>query len=158
MELLETSEKLINEKQLRRVYYSKFRPMTDTPFSKIPPEKPEREFRLYQASYLLRDYHFKLSELSFDTKGNLPLEYDPKYLWAKENLLHNPIEINQAGFHELIRIPGIGHKNAKYILEHRKQSKFRDSADLHKVGINPSRVEPFILINGKRLFYQTTLW
>ena len=82
MELLETSEKLINEKQLRRVYYSKFRPVPDTPFSNIPPEKPEREFRLYQASYLLRDYHFKLSELSFDTKGNLPLEYDPKYLWA----------------------------------------------------------------------------
>lgn len=158
LELLETTENLINNTHLRRVYYSKFRPVDDTPLANLPAEKPEREFRLYEASYLLRDYYFKLHELPFDTNGNLPLEHDPKYLWAKLNLTHQPIDINQAGFTELVRIPGIGPKKAKYILEQRKTSKILTLSDLHKIGIDSSRVEPFILINGKQIISQTSLW
>ncbi|MBK8023952.1 MAG: hypothetical protein IPK19_21590 [Chloroflexi bacterium] len=37
-----------------------------------------REHRLYQASFLLRDYGWDVEDLNFAGNGNLDLERDPK--------------------------------------------------------------------------------
>jgi predicted DNA-binding helix-hairpin-helix protein len=122
LELLITTEYLYNKLQLKRTYYSSFNPITDTPLENVPPGNPSREHRLYEASFLLRDYGFSLEELPFNQDGHLPLNEDPKFAWAKINLLGHPIEINRVDKHELLRVPGIGPKSAKAILAARTKS------------------------------------
>jgi len=158
VELLQTSEYLYHQLNLRRTYFSAFNPITDTPLENLPPTPPIREHRLYQASFLLRDYHFGMEELPFDTLGNLPHHTDPKLAWAQTYLKENPVEINQAELQELLRIPGIGVKGAKRIIKHRQRLKFSSVADLRRIGINPKRAEPFILLNGHRPKQQLSLW
>src|SRR5690606_14364421 len=65
LELLQVSEHLYQRMGLRRTYYSAFRPVVQTPFDGLEPTPALREFRLYQASFLLRDYGFQLEELPF---------------------------------------------------------------------------------------------
>jgi predicted DNA-binding helix-hairpin-helix protein len=157
LELITTSEKLFSQLGLKRIYYSKFNPIDNTPLENCPPENPWRQHRLYQSSYLLRDYGFTLEELPFNKNGNLPLENDPKFLWAQKNLLHNPIEINSADKETLIRIPGIGFKNAETIIAARKHRKLQNSHQLRTLGILSKRAAPFILLNGKKPSHQLRL-
>jgi predicted DNA-binding helix-hairpin-helix protein len=158
LELMTATEFLYQELSLRRTYFSAFRPISDTPMEHLPPESPQRENRLYQASFLLRDYGFKMEELPFEPSGNLPLQTDPKLAWAQTHLSHQPVEINRAGPQELLRIPGIGPKGAGIILSSRKSNLLTDLSDLKKLGISPNRVAPFILLNGKRPAYQPVLF
>ena len=96
LELLATSERLYDQARLTRAYYSRFKPVEDTPFENLPEEKPLRERRLYQASFLLRDYEFDLEDLPFDQQGQLPRRVDPKLAWAEAHLSHEPVEVNNA--------------------------------------------------------------
>jgi len=157
LELLSTTEYLNKTVHLRRAYYSAFSPVPNTPLENQPAENPLREHRLYQSSYLLRDYGFSVEEMPFDRDGRLPLNIDPKFAWAKENLSGCPIEINQADQSQLLRIPGIGPKsaNALLIARHNGQKiRLHDLNDLRKIGVIPQRAAPFILVNGKRPTYQ----
>lgn len=101
LELLTTTEFLNKQLRLRRVYFSAFSPVADTPLENRPAENPLRQHRLYQTSFLFRDYGFDLEELAFDQKGNLPLGIDPKVAWARANLSENPVEVNRAAPDEL---------------------------------------------------------
>ena len=92
----------------------------------------KRKLRLYQASYLVRDYGFQPEDLDFDRKSNLPLEKDPKTVWAENHLRETPIEINHADIESLIRIPGIGIKGARKIVQLRSIHPFRDITDFTK--------------------------
>jgi predicted DNA-binding helix-hairpin-helix protein len=96
LELLSTSEYLYKQLKLKRTYFSAFVPIEDTPLENHPAENPWREHRLYQASFLLRDYGFSMEELPFAQTGQLPLNKDPKTAWAEQTLLHQPIELNKA--------------------------------------------------------------
>jgi predicted DNA-binding helix-hairpin-helix protein len=117
-----------------------------------------REHRLYQASFLLRDYGFDLEEMPFTQDGNLPLPTDPKLAWAQQNLKEKPLEINKAGRRELLRIPGIGPKHADAILQARHTSKLRDLTTLRKLGIVVARAAPFLLLDGRRPELQFVLF
>ena len=146
---------------MKRAYYSRFRPEKDTPLENLPAESPLREQRLYQSSFLLRDYGFSLEELPFDQNGQLPRQSDPKFAWARLNLVEKPVEINSATRDELMRVPGLGPKSADAILTSRRQGgliRLQDLGDLRKIGVNPARAAPFILLNGKRPAYQPSLW
>jgi predicted DNA-binding helix-hairpin-helix protein len=156
LELMITTEYLYKELNLKRAYYSSFNPIIDTPLENNPPGSPIREHRLYEASFLLRDYGFDMEELPFDPTGHLPLDVDPKYAWARQNLLEHPVEINKADKNLLLRIPGVGPKIANSILEARAKIKFSHPEDLPSFGINLQRAAPFILINGKSTAYQST--
>jgi len=156
-ELLATTEMLYRELRLARAYYAAFSPVPDTPLDGHAPTPPLRERRLYQASFLLRDYHFRLSDLAFDADGNLPLDVDPKAAWAQRHLAERPVELNRAGREELLRIPGIGPKGAEAILKARRQGALRDLADLRKIGLMPERAAPYILLDGRRPAYQLAL-
>jgi predicted DNA-binding helix-hairpin-helix protein len=158
LELLQTTEQLYRQLHLRRAYFSAFRPIADTPLENLPAESAQREFRLYQASFLLRDYGFRMEELPLNSSGNLPLETDPKLAWAKLHLTDRPVEINRASQVELVRIPGIGPKGAAAIQALRQKSKVQDIRELKNLGIHTSRAAPYILLDGKRPPYQAALW
>jgi predicted DNA-binding helix-hairpin-helix protein len=157
LELLSTTEYLYGNLNLKRAYYSPFRPVKDTPLENLPPTKLQRESRLYQASFLIRDYGFSVEELPFNDDGNLPQGADPKRAWAEINLRDNPIEINNAGRRELLHVPGIGPQGVKAILAARKGNCVNNLEDLRKIGINPARIAPFVLLNGRRPSQQLLL-
>jgi predicted DNA-binding helix-hairpin-helix protein len=150
LELLSTTEWLMKNVRIKRAYYSAFFPIRDTPMENKAAVDPLREHRLYQGSFLLRDYGFELEDMPFLQDGNLPLPTDPKLAWAQQNLKERPLEINQAERSELLRIPGIGPKGADAILRARRTGKLRDLTTLRKLGVVVKRVAPFVLINGKR--------
>ena len=150
LELLTTTDWLMKNVRLKRAYFSAFHPIRDTPLENKAAVDPVREHRLYQASFLLRDYGFDLEEMPFAQDGNLPLPTDPKLAWAQQNLTQKPLEINKAERHELLRIPGIGPKHADAILQARRASKFRDLTALRKLGIVVARAAPFLLFDGRR--------
>jgi predicted DNA-binding helix-hairpin-helix protein len=158
LELLTTTEYLHKNLHLKRAYFSAFYPIIDTPLENKPPVDPLREHRLYQASFLLRDYGFGLEELPFTGAGNLPLPEDPKLAWAQTHLSQRPLELNQAEFAQLIRIPGIGPKGADAILQARRTGKLRDLSMLRKMGILAERAAPFVLLDGKRAAMQMSLF
>jgi len=150
LELLTTTDWLTKNVRLTRAYFSAFYPIRDTPMENKAAVDPLREHRLYQASFLLRDYGFELEEMPFVQNGNLPLSTDPKLAWAQQNLEGKPLEINKAERRELLRIPGIGPKGADAILRARQVGKLRDLTSLKKLGVVTTRVAPFILLDGKR--------
>ena len=150
LELLTTTNWLMKNVRLKRAYFSAFHPISDTPMENKAAVDPMREHRLYQASFLLRDYGFDLEEMPFAQDGNLPLPTDPKLAWAQQHLKEKPLEINKAERRELLRIPGIGPKHADAILQARRASKFRDLTALRKLGIVVARAEPFLLFDGRR--------
>jgi predicted DNA-binding helix-hairpin-helix protein len=150
LELLTTTNWLMKNVRLKRAYFSAFHPIRDTPLENKAAVDPVREHRLYQASFLLRDYGFDLEEMPFAQDGNLPLPTDPKLAWAQQNLKEKPLEINKAGRLELLRIPGIGPKHADAILQARRTAKLRDLTTLRKLGIVVARAAPFLLLDGRR--------
>ncbi len=149
LELLTTTAWLNKNVRLKRAYFSGFSPVADTPLENKPATDPLREHRLYQASFLLRDYGFDLEDMPFAADGFLPLHTDPKLAWAQTNLVERPIEINRADQRDLLRIPGIGPKGAAAILRARRAGRLNELSSLRKLGINTARLAPFVLLNGK---------
>ena len=158
IELLSSTEYLYKTYRMKRVYYRAFNPAPDTPFENYPATVPIREHRLYQASYLLRDYHFDMEEFSFDDDGNLSLYIDPKSAWAEENLIHEPLEINKASPLELLRIPGFGPKAVKKIITARNKETLKDPSELHRIGVRAEHAIPYITMNGVKPYQQLTLF
>jgi predicted DNA-binding helix-hairpin-helix protein len=157
LEILATTAHLTRQFNLKRAYFSAFNPISDTPLENLAPEDPWREHRLYQASFLLRDYGFDLEDLPFKANGHLPVDQDPKVGWAKENLSEKPVEVNRADWRALLRVPGIGPKGAAAIVQARRRGTLRALRDLRALGVLANRAAPFILLDGKRPAYQTQL-
>lgn len=158
VEILMTSAYLYKDLGLARTYFSGFSPVSDTPLEHNPPIQLHREHRLYQASFLLRDYGFDVEELPFMQDGNLPLYEDPKMAWANLHLSQSPIELNTAAREMLLRIPGIGLTCADRILRARRQGTLRFLSDLSKLGISTKRAAPYILLNGQQSPRQLAFW
>lgn len=158
VEILTTTSHLLEQLKLARTYYSAFSPVPETPLENHPAENPWREHRLYQASYLMRDYGFEMEEMPFDPLGNLPLDADPKLAWARSNLAQQPIRLDRAERRELLRIPGIGPKGADAIISARRRGALRELRELEKIGVLANRAAPFILLDGKRPTQQLPLW
>jgi predicted DNA-binding helix-hairpin-helix protein len=158
LELLATTEFLYNKHRLSRAYFSAFRPIEDTPLESLPPTPKIREHRLYQASFLLRDYGFTSEEMPFSKDGQLPQEIDPKLAWAQAHLAEQPLEINLAGREELLRIPGIGPRMANAILIARRSERIKRPDQLRQFGIPIPKAAPFILLDGCQPDYQPRLF
>jgi len=137
---------------LNRNYYSAFSPIDGSPFENLEPTPRLREHRLYQCDWLLRIYKYKIDELYFDENGNLPLNKDPKIYSA---IMYNselfPLEINEASYEELLKVPGIGPIAAKRIMRYIKDSrkKITKYKELKDMGVVLKRAKPFIKVNGK---------
>ena len=157
VEILSTTEYLTKQLRIQRAYFSPFSPVSDTPLENQPAENPLRKVRLYQTSFLFRDYNFGLEEMPFDQQGNLLLDIDPKLAWAQANLQHNPVELNKADREELLRVPGIGPQHSRTILNARRQGQLRELTHLRQLGIATKRLAPYVLLDGKRPNFQLPL-
>lgn len=159
LELLSLSNRLYRQYGLTRAYYSGFSPVIQTPFENLPATGPLREHRLYQASFLLRDYSWRVEDLPFLSDGNMELALDPKRAWAERYLREAPLEIMTARRDQLLRIPGIGPVGAEAILKARRQGKLTSLSDLRKLGIRaPEQTSPFILLCGRKPVAQPSLF
>ena len=158
-ELLSLSNRLYRHYGLTRAYYSGFNPVIQTPFENLPPTDPLREHRLYQASFLLRDYGWKVEDLPFMTDGNMVLDMDPKRAWAEIHLRSAPVEIMAANREQLLRVPGIGPIGADAILRARRRGRLTELAHLRKLNIHtPEQAAPYILLDGRRPATQMDLF
>lgn len=148
-EVMSAADRGYRELKMARVYYSAMQPLPGTPLAEEAPVPFEREHRLYQVDFLLRSYGFALDEIHFDQAGALPLHTDPKTLWAQQHPERFPVEINKASLRELVRIPGIGPRSAKRLVEMRRQDSLRDVAALRAAGASWKIASPFVLLDGK---------
>ena len=159
LELLSMSDKLYSQAQLARVYYSSFHPVPGTPLENTAPSDPQREFRLYQSSFLLRDYRWDVEDLPFLQGGNLRLDVDPKQAWADLHLVEQPVEIMKAERDQLLRVPGIGPVGAEAIIRSRRRGQLSELSHLRQIGIRaPQRLANYVLLDGKRPIRQTRLF
>ena len=159
LELLSLGERLYRRLGLARTYFSAFNPVPGTPFENLPATPPLREFRLYQSSFLLRDYQWDVEELPFVNAGNLRLDVDPKRAWAEENLLAAPLDLMRAERQQLLRVPGIGPKGAQRILRARRNGSLRELSQLRALGVRaPEQMAPYVLLDGRRPLRQRSLF
>lgn len=158
VELLSLSGQLYRQADLKRVYYSGFGPVTQTPLENIPATDPLREHRLYQASFLLRDYAWEVEDLPFVGEGNLRLDTDPKRAWADVHLIHAPIDLMTADRAQLMRVPGIGPVAADALLKARAQRRLADIGQLRAFMRAPEQAAPYILLDGRRPEQQLRLF
>ena len=159
LELLTMSDKLYSLAKLARVYYSAFSPVPGTPFEDLPATEAIREFRLYQSSFLLRDYTWDVEELPFLRDGNLRTDVDPKQAWADEHLVHQPIEVMTAEREQLLRIPGVGPVGANAIIRSRRRGALAELIHLKQIGIrSPQKLAKYVLLNGRQPVQQLKLF
>lgn len=146
-QILRLTQSLYRKMDMRRVYYSSYVPVVQDALLPNAPTGQLREHRLYQADWLLRFYGFTVEELLSENE-NLSTEFDPKAAWALKNMHLFPVEINRAPLETLLRVPGIGAKNAYKIMEARKYTKL-SFEDLAKMRVALKRAKHFITCNGK---------
>ncbi|WP_342655553.1 putative DNA modification/repair radical SAM protein [Pseudomonas sp. F3-2] len=142
--LLHTAESLYGDFRLKRVYYSAFSPIPNSPKS-VPLAAPPllREHRLYQADFLLRGYGYRATEL-LQGPGDLALDIDPKLAWALEHREVFPLDLNRAEPAMIARIPGIGIRTTKRLIELRRQRRIRYE-DLTRLRCVLAKARPFII-------------
>lgn len=159
LELLSLSRRLYRQYRLTRAYYSGFSPVIQTPFENLPAADPLREHRLYQASFLLRDYGWSVADFSFEGDDNLRIDIDPKRAWAEKNLRDSPVDVMKASRWQLLRIPGIGPIGADAIIRARSSGVLSDLVHLRKLNIRaPEQAAPYILLAGRRPVTQLGLF
>jgi len=157
-QIINLSSSLYRKFSLRRVYYSAFihpgAPARGTPSDSRLPDIPGpplvREHRLYQADWLLRFYHFTATEILSETEPYLDPHIDPKTAWALKHLDFFPIEINRADYETLLRVPGIGAKSARRIIETRR-SRSLGFDNLRRLGAVLKRARYFVSCDGASL-------
>lgn len=151
---LKMTDRLYREFGLSRVYYSGFEPMQGTPLEGSRSCPPSREYRLYQASFLLRDYEFTFDDLrSILRDGFLP-NMDPKLAYAQNSPELFPMDLNDAGRAQIMRIPGVGPALADAIVAAREERPIRAFKDLEEIlGLKLARrVAPYVALQDRKLW------
>lgn len=149
--ILRLSKALYNKYNLSRVYYTAFhytdpaKGYDDLPFTQVPVWRVQR---LYQADRLLQLYDFTTDDITPEQAPQLSETMDPKMAWALRNIHLFPIEVNNADYEQLLRIPGIGITYAKKIIRARRYGTVTHQT-LRKIGVALKRSTYFITCNGK---------
>jgi predicted DNA-binding helix-hairpin-helix protein len=174
-QIIGLSSALYRKYALRRVYYSAYTPpgkgapepwfpappagnqgapAASAPFSGAsapwngPPRAVlAREHRLYQADWLLRFYHFEAAEILDESRPFLDPRLDPKTVWALGHPDFFPVEVNRADYEALLRVPGIGAKTARRIVEIRR-SRSIGFDGLRRLGVALKRARYFASCSG----------
>ena len=150
LQILRLSERLYQKYRLKRVFYSAYLPVAESPLLPALTTKPPllREHRLYQADWLLRYYGFTSDELLDEKHPSFHPLVDPKCGWALNHPELFPVEVNRAPYETLLRVPGIGVKSARRIVTARRQGRL-DYGALKKLGVVLKRAQYFITCSGK---------
>lgn len=152
-EIMAVTEALYQNFDLKRVFYSAFININQDPAmtqaSQTPPLR--REHRLYQADFLLRFYGFQAKELLTEKRPFFNTYLDPKCDWALGHLEQFPVEVTRADYQTLLRVPGIGTKSARRILQARRTGSISFSS-LKTMGVVLKRAIYFITCHGKSAY------
>lgn len=153
-QMLHVAETLYQRFDLKRVFYSAF---VSVNVDKALPAKTDqgppllREYRLYQADWLLRYYKFEAKELLTEEEPNFNPLFDPKCNWALRHLEYFPVEVNRAPYEMLLRVPGLGCRSAGRIVRARRLGTL-DFQDLKKIGVVLKRAMYFLTCNGRMMY------
>src|SRR5262245_2281558 len=150
-EILGVIGRLERQGLLHHAHFSAFQPVAGTPMQELPPTPAAREWRLYQAEHLLRQYGFAVEELAFGGDGNLPLDHDPKTAWALAHPERFPVALERAPYELLLRVPGIGPVAARRVVSERRHTLPRDARDLRGLGVDDQRAGFFLSLRGRRV-------
>lgn len=152
-QILTVTEALYQKFDLKRVFYSAFVNVNNDSSLVVNGGQPplEREHRLYQADWLLRYYGFKAGEILSENRPFFNMYLDPKCDWALGHMENFPVEVSTASYNTLLRVPGIGIKSARRIVNARKTGKLDFNA-LKKMGVVLKRALYFITCNGKMMY------
>ncbi|MBN1162430.1 putative DNA modification/repair radical SAM protein [Patescibacteria group bacterium] len=142
--VVKSTKYLYDEYNLKRVFYSAFRPVPDTPLEDKPEESITRAYRLYQTDFLMRFYEFKPEDFTFDSSGRLIQEEDPKLVWAKKHPEVFPMNVNRAKYYELLKIPGVGPESAKKIIKARGLSAIKSLDVFSGMRIQKEKMKSFV--------------
>lgn len=149
LDIMSKSSSMYKEYKLKRVFYSAYIPVNkDNLLPTLDKPPLVRENRLYQADWILRFYNFKVTDLLNEENPNFNILVDPKTDWALRNIHIFPKEINKCSYYDLLKIPGIGIKSAKRILNSRRNFTI-EFDDLKKMGVVLKRAKYFITCNDK---------
>ena len=134
------------EFKLKRVYYSGYIPINEQEkalpaVGSAPPLL--RENRLYQSDWLMRFYGFDAIELVDEKHPNLDLDVDPKLGWALRHPEQFPVDLNRADYRMILRVPGIGVRSAKKIVQARRFGQIHID-QLKRIGVAYNRAQHFI--------------
>jgi predicted DNA-binding helix-hairpin-helix protein len=153
-QIIEATGALYGNLGLRRVYFSAYQRGLgdpDLPGERAAAAAPTgagdlltREHRLYQADFLLRRYGFRADEIPFGPDGNMPLEADPKELWARSHPERFPVDVNRAGRLALLRVPGLGPVTVRRILERRREGRLASMEDVGRPGKRLSQAAGYV--------------
>ena len=152
-QILTLTQGLYDKYHLKRVFYSAYMPVSNSPLLPAPQNfQPPllREHRLYQADWLLRFYHFRAEELLDEAAPNLDPRLDPKCTWALRHLEFFPVEVNRADYEALLRVPGVGVRSARRILAARRVGPLTFEG-LKRLGVVLKRAQYFLTCSGKPL-------
>lgn len=148
--IMDLTEGLYRKYSLKRVFYSAYLPVVEDrrlpALHTAPPLL--REHRLYQADWLLRFYGFRAEELLDEQHPDFNPLVDPKCHWAIGHLEQFPLEIMNAEYETLLRVPGIGPISARRIVSARRHGTLRFE-DLKKLGVVLKRAQFFITCGGR---------
>lgn len=150
-QILQLTERLYKKFELKRVFFSAYMPVGQNALLPSVNAKPPllREHRLYQADWLLRYYNFKAHEILDADAPDFNPFMDPKCNWAVNHMEWFPVEVNNASYEELLRVPGIGVRSAKRVIVARRQGTL-DFAALKKLGVVLKRAQYFITCRGRK--------
>ena len=153
LQIISVAESLYKKFSLKRVFYSAFVAVNQDAMLPALPGGPPllREHRLYQADWLMRFYGFEAGELLNEKHPKFNQFLDPKCDWALAHLEKFPVEVNKASLEVLLRVPGIGPKSARRILQARRFGPL-DFRGLGKMGVVLKRAIYFITCNGKTMY------
>ena len=160
--ILTLSSSLYSHYDLKRVYYSAYIPVAEHSLLPTLDTKPPllREHRLYQADFLMRQYHFDADEILSEESPNFNPVLDPKCNWAINHMHFFPVDVNTACQEDLLRVPGIGPTGARRIVTARRTGRLH-MAELKKIGVVLKRAQYFIITAdfpaGLRLGKDSTL-
>jgi predicted DNA-binding helix-hairpin-helix protein len=133
---------------LNRVYFSAYQSSPGAESLAANADSPAnrlvREHRLYQVDFLMRKYGFNDTDILFDEGEKLSLEKDPKQLWAEAHPEFFPININRADKFTLLRVPGLGPRTVKTILQCRKTGRVNRLQDIMRRGKLLNRANSYI--------------
>ena len=152
-QILTLTQGLYDRYHLKRVFYSAYMPVSNSPLLPAPQNfQPPllREHRLYQADWLLRFYHFRAEELLDEAAPNLDPRLDPKCTWALRHLEFFPVEVNRADYEALLRVPGVGVRSARRILAARRVGPLTFEG-LKRLGVVLKRAQYFLTCSGNPL-------
>jgi len=146
------SKALYRKYRLSRVYYTSFQYKGEArgyEDEDLHPTKTPywRMSRLYQADRLVQLYGFSPDDVTPENDPFLQRDIDPKAAWALRHMDMYPVEVNNADYETLIRVPGIGITYARRIIEARRfRNLTHDMLKMMRVSLKKSQY--FITCGG----------